>query len=89
MSKLGRYRDRFAPWAGLAIGVIALAVAHQFGSDGMFDDCAAIAPVPLLLVTLIGIALITLAGVASWRVAANPGEGSARRLVALISSGSA
>lgn len=89
MSRLARYRDRFLPWAGLVIGLVALAIAHQFGSDGMFDDCAAVAPVPLLVVTLVGGAVIILAGLASWRVAANPKEDAPRRLVAMVSSGAA
>ena len=76
------------PWTGLMTGVVALAIAHQFGSDGTFDHCRTISPVPLLIVSLLAIA-VTLAGAfASWTVFRNDEEASERKIVAAISMGS-
>ena len=81
--------DLMMPWAGLTIGVVAIAVAHQFGSDGMFDHCIAVSPGPLLIVSALAI-LATVGGAfASWRVFRKNEEAPARKIIALVSVGSA
>jgi len=80
--------DLFMPWAGLVLGVLALSVAHQFGSDGMFDSCVTFAPGPLLLVSALMI-VVALAGCfASWTVFRKEAEPPARKVIAFISIGS-
>jgi uncharacterized membrane protein YidH (DUF202 family) len=81
--------DSLMPWAGLAVGIVAAAVVHQFGSQGTFDHCRQISPVPLLVVALIGIAVTVVAGLASWRVLRAEDETPARKVVATVSVGSA
>jgi hypothetical protein len=88
MKRSEEFRDLFVPWAGLAVGVAAAGIAHQFGSEGAFDDCATISPIPLILVCLISIAATIFAGVSSWRVVRDDKQGEARRVVAIVSVGS-
>jgi hypothetical protein len=81
--------DLALPWAGLAVGVTALGVAHQFGSDGTFDHCLSNSPVPVLLVSTAAI-LMTLGGAfASWTVFRDDAEAPARKVIAVVSIGSA
>lgn len=80
--------DSFTPWTGLVVGLASLIVVHQFGSQGTFDDCRAIAPGPALLVAGIGFGVCLAAGVASWRSTRRL-ELGARRLIGIISVGSA
>jgi hypothetical protein len=89
MNMHGKFAMLFLPWAGLIISLAGLILAHQFGSEGMFDDCSAIAPLPLLLVALLGLILNVIGAVGSWRVWRNRDEAPARRLIATISLGSA
>jgi hypothetical protein len=77
------------PWAGLAIGVIALAVAHQFGSDGSFDHCGSISPAPLIVVSLLAIAATLAGAFVSWNVYRQDAEPQARKVISAISMGSA
>jgi len=84
----GRFASRFAPWAGLVIGLMAVAIVHQFGSDGVFDDCRANSPGPVLIVAAIGLLICALSGIASWR-SARAGSDEVRRVVGLVSVGSA
>ena len=35
--KTERLRDRFMPWAGLALGTVGFFLAQQIGSDATFD----------------------------------------------------
>jgi hypothetical protein len=81
--------DLMMPWAGLVIGVVALGVAHQFGSDGTFDHCLSISPGPLLGVSALAIAATLAGAFASWTVFRNDSEAPARKVVAVISIGSA
>ena len=76
----------FAPWAGLVIGLLALIVVHQFGSQGTFDDCERVAPGPVLCVAFMGLVVCLGAGAVSWRSAG--AERGTRRLIAIISLGS-
>jgi uncharacterized membrane protein YidH (DUF202 family) len=81
--------DIFMPWAGLAVGIVAAAVVHQFGSEGVFNHCKSISPIPLIIVALIGIALTVVAGLKSSQIIRAEEETPARRVVAAISVGSA
>jgi hypothetical protein len=80
--------DLFMPWAGLVLGFLALAVAHQFGSDGMFDSCVSFAPGPLLAVSALMIVVALGGCFASWTVFRKQAEPPARKVIAAISIGS-
>jgi hypothetical protein len=80
--------DLTMPWAGLVIGVLALAIAHQFGSDGSFDHCEVIVPVPLLIVSVLAIVATIGGAFASWTVYRKDAETQARKVIAAISMGS-
>lgn len=85
--KRSEARDLMMPWAGLLAGLIGIAVAHQFGSEGMFDACAVISPVPLLIVSILCLALTIAGGFASLTVLRGESETPVRKLVAIISLG--
>ena len=88
MRRARQLLDALMPWAGLVIGLIALAIVHQYGSDGVFDDCERVSPGPLLVVSFLGLLACAGSAFASWRSM----EGSAseaRRVVAIVSAGSA
>jgi hypothetical protein len=79
--------DLVMPWTGLVVGLTALIVAHQFGSDGSFDRCLSVSPAPLLVVSLLAIIATAAGAFASWRVFRNRSEGPARKVVAFVSIG--
>lgn len=79
--------DLFMPWAGLVVGIIAAGVTHQFGSEGVFDHCSVVSPVPLIVAALVGIAATSVAAVASWQIISDRDEGPARRVIAIVSVG--
>jgi len=79
--------DLLMPWAGLMIGLIALGVAHQYGSNGMFDDCRATSPGSLLIVSLLAIVATVSGAFLSWRVFDDDSEAPVRKVVAAISMG--
>ena len=87
MKRSEGFRELFVPWAGLAVGLAAAGIAHQFGSEGAFDDCAAISPLPIILACLIGIAATAFAAFSSWRIVRDDKQGEARRVVAIVSVG--
>lgn len=89
MRRSGEFLDLMMPWTGLVTAFVALAVAHQFGSDGMFDNCLAVSPVPLIAVSLVAIAAAAAGGLVSWRVFRNESEAPARKVIAIVSAGSA
>ena len=89
MSRAIQFGDLFMPWAGLIAGLVGMVVTHQFGSEGVFDACETISPVPLLLVALLGLAFAVAGGLASLRVLRADAETPVRKLVAAISVGSA
>jgi ABC-type transport system involved in multi-copper enzyme maturation permease subunit len=80
--------DALAPWAGLVIGLTALGVVHQYGSDGVFDDCQAVSPGPLLIVAFLGFLACAGAALTSWRSMHGSSAGPSR-VIAIISVGSA
>ena len=88
MKRDSTFAEAFQPWAGLVVGVVAVAFVHQFGSDGTFDKCAAIAPVPLWIIGATGLLACALSGLVSWRSFKGEGDIS-RRVVASISVGCA
>lgn len=85
--KRSEARDVFMPWAGLTAGLIGGALAHQFGSEGMFDNCAVVSPAPLLLVSIACLVLVVAGGLESWRVLRGDSETPARKVVAVVSVG--
>ena len=86
MSRRSAILSALMPWTGLLVGLPAFAFVHQFGSAGMFNDCSAVGSGPDWIVAIIGLVLCVFAGVASWRSAS---EGEVRRVIAIISAGSA
>jgi hypothetical protein len=82
---LARIRDGFMPWAGLALGTTGFFLAHQIGSDATFQDCRTGSPGVVILGTLIGLFLIAVGALGSWRIYAAEDEGPARRFVAIVS----
>jgi hypothetical protein len=88
VKRSGEKRDLFMPWAGLVAGTVGAGIAHQFGSEAMFNSCQVISPVPLLIVSVLCLLLVALGGLESWRVIRADAETPARRIVAIISVGS-
>jgi hypothetical protein len=86
---MSRFAELFRPWAGLVVATLAAGTVHQFGSEGVFDDCTLITPVSLLIVCALGLVACGAAGWVSWRVARNPSEGRARKVAGVISAGMA
>jgi hypothetical protein len=83
--KTERIRDRFMPWAGLALGTLGAGIAHQLGSDATFQDCRIGSPTIVIVAVLAGLLLVAIGALGSWRVYVGDGEGPARRMVALVS----
>ena len=79
--------EALAPWAGLVMGLAAAGFVHQFGSDGTFDHCETMAPIPVILVAVLGMVVSLGSGLISWR-SVRSGDAS-RRVVAIISVGMA
>ena len=80
-----RIRDRFMPWAGLALGTLGGGLAHQIGAEATFQDCNFSSPLIVILGAILGLVLVALGALGSWRVYAAEGEGPARRMVAIVS----
>ena len=87
MRRADGIRELFMPWAGLVAGTIGAGFAHQFGSEGSFDNCSRFSPIPLLIVALFCLLVVAIAGLESWHVLRGESETPARRLVATISVG--
>ena len=80
-----RIRDRFMPWAGLALGTLGAGLAHQIGADATFQDCEYSSPGIVILGAALGLVLIAAGAVGSLRVYAAESETSARRMIAIVS----
>ena len=80
-----RMRDRFMPWAGIALGTLGAGLAHQLGSDSTFQDCRVGSPLIVIIATIVGLALIALGALGSWRVYIGDGETPARRMLSVVS----
>lgn len=76
------------PWSGLVVGLVAMIVVHQFGSQGTFDDCRSVAPGPVLIIGLAGLALCLLSVLLSWRNRDRAAQ-QAGHIIAIISAGTA
>jgi hypothetical protein len=87
--KRWRIPDAMLPWTGLITGVTGLAIAHQVGSDTVFDHCLVGSPWVVIIVVLAGLALSAYGGLTSWRTYDVESEGPARKLIAIISVGAA
>lgn len=84
--KTERFRDRFMPWSGLALGTFGAGLAHQLGSDSTFQDCTVGSPLVVIIGTIAGLIFIGLGALGSWRVyGRKEEEGPARHLVATVS----
>lgn len=77
-------RDGFMPWSGIALGTVGFFLAHQLGSDSVFQDCRVGSPLVVAIGTLAGLLVVALGAFGSWRVYAGPGESPPRRLVATV-----
>jgi hypothetical protein len=80
-----RIRDRFMPWAGLALGTLGAGLAHQIGADSTFQDCHFSSPLIVTLGAILGLALVILGAFGSWRVYGTDGEPWVRRFIAIVS----
>jgi uncharacterized membrane protein YidH (DUF202 family) len=80
-----RVRDRFMPWAGLALGTLGGGLAHQIGAEATFQDCHFSSPLVVILAAILGLVLVALGALASWRVYAADGETPARKMIAIVS----
>lgn len=83
--KTERIRDRFMPWSGLGLGTLGAGLAHQLGADSTFQDCRVGSPAIVIVATILGLLLIGLGALGSWRVYGAEGEPPARHLVATVS----
>lgn len=79
-----RIRDGFMPWAGLALGTVGYFITHQLGGDSTFQDCRVGSPLIVTIAMLVGLAIIALGALGSWRVYAADGEAPGRRIVASV-----
>ena len=83
----GRTLEHIRPWAGIAAAALGWALAHQVGSDTVFDDCDAGGGF-VILVCLVGLAITLLGGFHSlgvWRGADSEGRRFLGLLGALLS----
>ena len=79
------FADRFMPWAGIALGTLGAALAHQIGADSTFQDCQFSSPGIVILGSVIGLVLVGLGALGSWRVYSAESEAPARHLIAVVS----
>jgi hypothetical protein len=83
--KSERIRDRFMPWSGLALGTLGVGLTHQIGSDSVFQDCQFSSPLIVILAAILGLVIVALGALGSWRVYSAEGEGPSRRMIAIVS----
>lgn len=77
-----RIRNWFRPWASLALGTAGFFVAHQIGSNAVFENCRTGSPWMVILGGLAGLLVIGVGAFGSWPVYARTKEAPARRLIA-------
>ena len=80
-----RIRDRFMPWSGLALGTLGVGLTHQVGSDSTFQDCSVGSPLVVTTAVIVGLALVAVGALGSWRVYGADSETPARRMIAIVS----
>jgi tellurite resistance protein TehA-like permease len=83
--KAERIRDRFLPWAGLALGTLGGGLAHQLGSSATFQDCRVGSPAIVIAGAVLGILLVALGAFWSSRVFIADNESPARKMIAAVS----
>jgi hypothetical protein len=79
----------FLPWSGLASAFLGLAIYHQWGSDGIFDDCGSYPPPAIGLILLVALLLAGLGALGSLSVARDDLDSVPRRFIAMVSVGAA
>jgi len=82
--KSERIRDRFMPWSGLALGTLGAGLAHQIGAEATFQDCQFSSPLIVILAAILGLILVALGALGSWRVYGAEAETPARRMLAVV-----
>ena len=80
-----RIRDGFMPWAGLALGTAGYFIDHQLGGDSTFQDCRVGSPLIVIIGTIVGLAIVAVGALGSWRVFGADAETPARRMIAIVS----
>jgi hypothetical protein len=79
-----RIRDVIMPWSGLALGTLGAGLAHQIGADSTFQDCNFSSPLMVIGGAVVGLVLVALGALGSWRVYGGDGETPSRRMVAVV-----
>jgi hypothetical protein len=79
-----RARDLFMPWSALALGTAGYFLAHQIGSDSVFQDCRVGSPAMVIVGAIVGLVLIALGAFGSRRIYLSEAETPARKLVAVV-----
>jgi len=79
-----RVRNRFMPWAGLALGTAGYFLAHQLGADSTFQDCRVGSPLMVIVAMIAGLLVIGLGAFGSWRVYGAESEAPARRFLSAV-----
>jgi hypothetical protein len=72
------------PWSGLAVGTLGAGLAHQIGAEATFQDCQFSSPLVVILAGVLGLILVGLGALGSWRVYGADEETPARRMVAVV-----
>ena len=80
---------RFLPWSGIVGGFVGIAVGHQWGSAGLFNDCARYSSAGMARVLGLGLLCIGIGAMGSIEVAYRSHETPERRFIALVSLGCA
>lgn len=88
MREMGAWR-LFQPWTGLVAAVLGAGIAHQFGAEGMFDDCERVGAWSLQVVALLCVIGAFIGGWLSLAIVRGEGESNARRVIAIVSVGMA
>jgi hypothetical protein len=83
--RASRMAERLRPWGGLIGGGLGAGLAHQIGSDSVFNDCQAASPGVVVAACLLGLLLIGGGAFASWTVWRDKGGPAPRRFIATIS----
>ena len=70
------------PLLGMLLVAVGWAVSHQWGSNGVFDDCAGTGGVGVVLTSLLGLVLVGFGALYSF--AAGRSGGTGRRFLGLL-----
>lgn len=89
MSGARQLGAEFLPWSGLAASFTGFAIVHQWGSDGVFDSCGNHGSVVNALILSLGLVIVAVGVLGSWRIIRHRGETPPRRFIAMISTGAA